>query len=270
MVMMMEITVDTISQGHERVVHDILLYGEEIETEDGELTIEWPPHDPYTIHIKHPFQHPMVSESCRFGEQMMDSYVEQLLQLHPPSKNSATYYYSNRLFDYPYKVATIETWNGEVVQPGGIKFIGNGDSNGIDQIRISIIDRLVFSPYSRRAMAITWVPELDISSKEPPCLQLIQCFIRDQQLHMVCYFRSNDMLSAWGANAYGLAHLMKYVCDAINAGIYEDGIRSGLSGTEAREDCISEGTLTTISASAHIYWKRDKQELNEFKKRMIL
>jgi len=43
----MEITVDTIAQGHERVVRDILLHGEELETEDGELTIEWPPHDPY-------------------------------------------------------------------------------------------------------------------------------------------------------------------------------------------------------------------------------
>lgn len=59
------------------------------------------------------------------------------------------------------------------------------------------------------------------------------------------------MLSAWGANAYGLAHLMKYVCDQI-------------------DQPITIGTLTTISSSAHIYWKRDKQELNEFKKRMIL
>ena len=35
--------VNTITEGHERVVRDILLYGEELETEDGELTIEWPP-----------------------------------------------------------------------------------------------------------------------------------------------------------------------------------------------------------------------------------
>jgi len=238
----MEITVDTIAQGHERVVRDILLHGEELETEDGELTIEWPPHDPYVIHIKHPLKQPMVSDSCMFGEKAMQQYVEQLLSLHPPGPNSATYYYSNRLFDYP-------AW---VLTPRGlIGRGGNGDGKGINQIISSIINRLTVSPNSRRAMAITWVPELDINSYEPPCLQLIQCFIRNQQLHVVCYFRSNDMLSAWGANAYGLAHLMKYVCDRI-------------------DQPITIGTLTTISSSAHIYWKRDKQELNEFKKRMIL
>ena len=243
----MEITVDTIAQGHERVVRDILLHGEEIETEDGELTIEWPPHDPYTIHIKHPFQHPMISDSCMFGEKAMQQYVNQLLTLHPPSSMSASYYYSNRLFDYPLLRCDLE----EPWEDDPYYYIGDGNGDGLNQIYHSIIKRLSLSPKSRRAMAITWVPEMDVNKDEPPCLQLIQCFIRDQQLHMTCYFRSNDMLSAWGANAYGLAHLMKYVCDRI-------------------DQPITIGTLTTISSSAHIYWKRDKQELNEFKKRMIL
>ena len=97
----MEITVDTIAQGHERVVRDILLHGEELETENGELTIEWPPEDPYVIHIKQPFKPPMFSEACRLKSQSLNGYVEQLLTLHPPSSMSASYYYSNRLFDYP-------------------------------------------------------------------------------------------------------------------------------------------------------------------------
>lgn len=243
----MEITVDTIAQGHEKVVRDIFLYGEELETEDGELTIEWPPHNPYVIHINHPLKQPMVSESCMFGEKAMQQYVEQLLSLHPPGPNSATYYYSNRLFDYPLLRCDLE--NPQEDDP--YYYIGDGNGDGFNQIYHSIIKRLSLSPKSRRAIAITWVPEMDVNSDEPPCLQLIQCFIRDQQLHMTCYFRSNDMLSAWGANAYGLAHLMKYMCDQI-------------------DQPITIGTLTTISSSAHIYWKRDKQELDEFKKRMIL
>ena len=243
----MEITVDTIAQGHERVVRDILLHGEELETEDGELTIEWPPNNPYVIHINHPLKQPMISESCMFGEKAMQQYVEQLLSLHPPGPNSATYYYSNRLFDYPLLRCDLE--NPREDDP--YYYIGNGNGDGFNQIYHSIIKRLSLSPKSRRAIAITWVPEMDVNSNEPPCLQLIQCFIRDQQLHMTCYFRSNDMLSAWGANTYGLAHLMKYVCDQI-------------------DQPITIGTLTTISSSAHIYWKRDKQELDEFKKRMIL
>lgn len=243
----MEITVDTISQGHERVVRDILLHGEELETENGELTIEWPPEDPYVIHIKQPFKQPMFSEACRLKSQSLDGYVKQLLTLHPPSSMSASYYYSNRLFDYPLLRCDLE----EPWEDDPYYYIGDGNGDGLNQIYHSIIKRLSLSPKSRRAMAITWVPEMDVNKDEPPCLQLIQCFIRDQQLHMTCYFRSNDMLSAWGANAYGLAHLMKYVCDRI-------------------DQPITIGTLTTISSSAHIYWKRDKQELNEFKKRMII
>lgn len=65
------------------------------------------------------------------------------------------------------------------------------------------------------------------------------------------------MLSAWGANAYGLSHLLKYICDSINMSI-----------AEARGECIGVGSLTTISSSAHIYWKRDKQELNLFRRKL--
>ncbi len=248
----MEITVDTIAEGHERVVRDILLYGEELETEDGELTIEWPPQDPYVIHIKHPFQQPMISDACRFGEKAMQQYVEQLLTLHPPSEKSATYYYSNRLFDYPLLECNTDGPCGKEYF-----YLGDGCGDGINQIGRSIINRLSRNPESRRAIAITWVPDMDIQSTEPPCLQLVQCFIRDQQLHMTCYFRSNDMLSAWGANAYGLSHLLKYICDSINMSI-----------AEARGECIGVGSLTTISSSAHIYWKRDKQELDLFRRKL--
>ena len=240
----MEVTVKTIAEGHERVVRDILKYGEDVITEDGELTIEWPPQDPYVIHVTEPFTEPMVSSVCMFGRQFMDEYVIQLLTLHPPSDKSATYYYSNRLFDYP-----MFTWEGT-----DRMMYGDGDCEGIDQIAESIIDRLLTSPNSRRAIAITWVPELDIESDEPPCLQLVQCFIRDQTLHMTCYFRSNDMLEAWGANAYGLVHLMGYIIDSINR--------------EMCDEAIGVGTFTTISSSAHIYWKRDQSDLLAFRRKL--
>lgn len=251
---MMEIYVDTIAEGHEKVVRDILLEGDEVITEDGELTIEWPPWDPYVIHVSDPFRENMVSNVCMFGRRAMDEYANQLMKVHPPGNRSATYYYSNRLFDYP---------SGR-----GTTLLGDGDGRGIDQIGNSIINRLFDSIESRRAIAITWCPELDIGSGEPPCLQLIQCVVRDQILHMVCYFRSNDMLSAWGANAYGLAHLMKYICDMLNVQIYNEYMSTGLSDSECRGMCVNYGTLTTISTSAHIYWKRDKHELDRFRRKL--
>ena len=150
----------------------------------------------------------------------MQQYVEQLLTLHPLSETSATYYYSNRLFDYP----LLECNTGF--------YLGDGCGDGINQIGRSIINRLLRNPESRRAIAIIWVPDIDIQSTEPPCLQLVQCFVHDQQLHMTCYFRSNDMLSAWGANAYGLSHLLKHICDSINMSI-----------TEAGGECIDVGSF---------------------------
>lgn len=260
---MMEIYVDTIAEGHEKVVRDILLEGDEVITEDGELTIEWPPWDPYVIHVSDPFRENMVSNVCMFGRRAMDEYARQLLNVQPKGEMTATYYYSNRLFDYPV-VDEKELDSGELYY--GI--VGDGDGQGVDQIRMSIVNRLYKELESRRAIAITWHPELDISSDEPPCLQLVQCVVRDQVLHMVCYFRSNDMLSAWGANAYGLAHLMKYICDTLNDMIYDDYAKMGLSDSECRGMCIGYGTLTTISTSAHIYWKRDKHELDRFRRKL--
>ncbi len=61
------------------------------------------------------------------------------------------------------------------------------------------------------------------------------------------------MLSAWGQNAYGLAHLQQYIVDEINKGLsYKSGEK------------ITIGWLETISISAHMYFKRDQLELMRF------
>ncbi|MDD1723968.1 MAG: hypothetical protein LUQ07_02430, partial [Methanospirillum sp.] len=84
-------------------------------------------------------------------------------------------------------------------------------------------------------------------------LQIVQGLIdRNHTLNLVCLFRSNDMLSAWGQNAYGLAHLQKYICTRINELQSSDKPR------------ISSGWLETVSVSAHMYFHRDQLELNLF------
>ena len=65
---------------------------------------------------------------------------------------------------------------------------------------------------------------------------------------MIVYFRSNDMLSAYGANVFALATLQKRVAGELG---------------------IEIGWLETISASAHIYDLRDRDELDKFR-RVIL
>ena len=136
---------------------------------------------------------------------------------------------------------------------GELSWKGDGRNGGIDQIQESIIERVIANPESRRAIAITWFPFQDISADEPPCLQIVQCLIdKSNHLNLVCVFRSNDMLSAWGQNVFGLAHLQKYICEQINLKKKGDELK------------YSQGWLETISISAHMYYHRDQLELNLF------
>jgi thymidylate synthase len=95
---------------------------------------------------------------------------------------------------------------------------------------------------TRRAVAITWTPEVDQDEKNVPCLQLIMCTIRRGRLDMKVVFRSNDMLSALGANMYGLTELQKFIADKIG---------------------VPVGTYTHISLVPHVYYKRDASELSK-------
>ena len=262
----------TIGEAHEEVVRIIAerCEGTIRESEDGEATYD--PEEPVCIHIEEPMKAPMKSSASLFGDKFSETYQSSLYTITERKNDGtdATYTYGNRLRDYP--VASI----GRKIQRGPLRMIldhimsylgyvpaissseilyhGDGNKGGIDQIRSSIISRLVENPSSRRAVAITWFPVFDISREEPPCLQIVQCLIdRSLNLNLVCLFRSNDMLSAWGQNAFGLAHMQKYILDEINQGRRKQG-----------ENPLRMGWLETISISAHMYCTRDQLELMKF------
>jgi thymidylate synthase len=122
---------------------------------------------------------------------------------------------------------------------------GNGRGNGVNQIQY-VIDKLKENPTSRRAVVSLFEPRGHPKMDDPPCMNAIQFMIRNNQLNCHVLFRSNDMLSAWGGNAYGLAGLQEYVAEKLGVPI---------------------GWLETTSISAHIYFDRDNHELQEFKRR---
>jgi thymidylate synthase len=95
----------------------------------------------------------------------------------------------------------------------------------------ALIETLWTSPESRRAVISLW-QDADYDIQHPPCWMVLEFLIRSDQLHLTAFIRSNDMLQAWPANAYGLSRLMSRVADAVGCGV---------------------GSMTTISASAHIY-----------------
>ena len=250
------INVDTIAEGHEKVVR--LIMGSQdfndVTTEDKELTFEYP--EPVNIHIRHPDQPPFSSPSLQFGKLALEEYRNQMLNPRRledrPGAPDFSYLYSNLIFDFP------RDHMFKVMNDGGKRLMradwyrGNGRGDGTNQVEY-VVQKLLDNPTSRRCVISLFEPQGHPMMDDPPCLNHIQFMLRNSQLNMHALFRSNDMLSAWGGNAYGLLGLMQKVLDDLKAQ------REGWN--------IQMGWLETTSISAHIYWQRDQHELAEFKKR---
>ena len=101
----------------------------------------------------------------------------------------------------------------------------------LDQIE-QAIRRLKESSATRRATAVTWIPPVDTAKDEVPCMIVDDFKLRDGRLNLAVFFRSHDFAGAYPANLYGLARVLEYV---------------------AREVVAEPGSISTTSASAHIY-----------------
>jgi len=208
----------SIGYAHELVIKMILEKGWVLQTEDAEATIEF---EEIAVQVDTPLSEPLVSPYSRFQQKFVEQYAKDLLQ---GSHASFEYDYHGRLFDW------------------GERLITEGKPVHIDQIAY-IIEKLRTSPRTRRAIAITWNPVIDENLDDCPCLQLVQCTIRDGKLAMRVVFRSNDMLTAAGANMYALVQLQKSIADQLGV------------------EC---GTYTHISLVPHVYYIRDMHDIEPF------
>ena len=212
------IRASSIGMAHELVIKMILEKGWVLQTEDAEATIEF---EEISLQIDTPLEEPMVSPHSRLQKRFVEKYASDLLH---GSTASFEYDYHGRLFDW------------------GEQLVAEEQPVHIDQIAY-IINKLKSHATSRRAIAITWNPVIDETLDACPCLQLIQCVIREGRLHMRVIFRSNDMLTASGANMYALVQLQKFIGDSL-------GVRCG--------------TYTHISLVPHIYYIRDIHDIEPF------
>ena len=176
----------SIGHAHELVIKMILEKGWILRTEDAEATVEF---EEIAMQVDTPLAEPMVSPHSRFQQKFVEQYAKDLLH---GSHAAFEYDYHGRLFDW------------------GERLMADGQPVHIDQIAY-IAEKLRASPNTRRAIAITWNPVIDEKLDDCPCLQLVQCTIRDGKLHMRVVFRSNDMLTAAGANMYALVQLQKSI-----------------------------------------------------------
>lgn len=153
------------------------------------------------VNVTNPLQEPMIPEGYPWDKAKLEEYSKS--EFLSADKKDFTYTYGERLHNY----------------------------EGVDQIS-QVIARLRESKVTRRAVAVTWNPVLDLKSEEVPCLVLFDWKIRDRRLYQTTLIRSNDMYGAWPANAFGLARMLQHV---------------------SKEVGVEPGEVTTHSISAHIY-----------------
>jgi len=208
----------SIGRAHEQVIKMILEKGWTLRTEDAEATVEF---EEIAMQVDTPLAEPAVSPHSRFQQRFVEQYARDLIH---GSHAAFEYDYHGRLFDW------------------GERLVNEGQPVHVDQIAY-IVDKLRSQPETRRAVAITWNPVIDEKLDDCPCLQLVQCVVRDNKLHMRVIFRSNDMLTAAGANMYALVQLQKHIADQLG---------------------ITCGTYTHISLVPHIYYIRDMHDIEPF------
>lgn len=202
----------TISAAHQWFMHNLIWNHNEIETEDGEIT--WEMLRPAYVEITCP-KDDMIHPKSSFQLKKCEEYADQLLKGTP---NDFSYTYHERLFQYPIN----GVW--------------------VNQIFHSI-RKLKQNPNTRRAIAITIEPQSDHNNSKIPCLQYIQFIIRNNRMNMICLFRSEDMLQAFGPNAYGLVRLMEHVSTEVG---------------------VPMGTYMHIVTVPHLYPIRDKADLQRW------
>jgi thymidylate synthase len=153
----------------------------------------------------------------------------------PCSKNFIQEYVSQILDDAPHQEGVKYTYGQRL-----------RSHFGRDQIE-QVIQKLIKDIDSARAVMSLWDVEDHEDNSSPPCLNHIWVRVIENELALTATFRSNDMFSAWAANAMGLRALQQHIRNEIaNHSDYN----------------LQMGPLITISQSAHIYsdcWENAEQ-----------
>ena len=193
------------------------------------------------ITIQDPLADPMIHKAFPGGIENLKEYAMELTgvkdhwvkNINDPNDSRWEYTYHGRLSAYG---AWRELVDGESRQAGFFR---------INQIQ-SVIDKLANQPYTRQAQMITWMPNLDITCYDPPCLQSLWYRIMEDDdgvwwLNCNVRFRSND---AWGASFMNMFGFILFNKEVIGAGV------AGKTGRR-----VELGRMNWHADSYHIYGK---------------
>jgi thymidylate synthase len=231
------IKADLLPMAWERALLWLLAEGSKIETEFDR------PEDPpsldafLVVRVNEPMKEPRIHRAIPTGFKELWDYVLDVCEgAHNDriGNEGWSYTYNNRLTSYP------------------------GQEGSIDQVA-KMLERLAKTPFTRRAQAITWIPETDAVGDEPPCLQRIWARMSQNRegfrLHLVSDFRSNDWFKAAFMNMFALTELQRRMAEKLQVMMGQP---------------VEPGTFTQVVAgSAHIYGAYLKQ-VEGFRKQVSL
>lgn len=169
-----------------------------------------------SITIDDPLADPMIHKAFPGGLADLREYVYELegrkdhwvKAVNDPDDTRWEYTYHGRLQNYgQWK----ERSDGKTFFTGPFK---------VDQIE-QVVAKLCQQPFTRQAQMITWMPNLDATCYDPPCLQSLWYRILEDEegvywLNANIRFRSND---AWGANFMNMFGFTMFNKEVIAAGV---------------------------------------------------
>lgn len=138
--------------------------------------------------------------------------------------------------------------------PGRFTTYNRGLGKGVNQLS-NLIDRLAKEPWRRNNQMITWEPEKDMDSVDPPCMQRVWFFLVPikegvSKLNVNFHFRSRNPMHASHTNLNGEAVFQEYVRSKVE------------QRTEGKIKIIS-GRLVDINDSYHVS-AQDQHDLLDF------
>ena len=235
----LHIEAESLPQAHFRAVKAVWENGLEIRTEydrkdtDGTY-IDPPSRDARVlIEVKDPFAQPRypATSFCEIGTYIAEIMGAKDHMVVPMAKlkdaidgeleaTEWPYTYHQRLFDHP-------DVNGETV----------------NQMDLAV-DRIAQTPYSRRAVATTNVPNVDpFLQEDVPCLREVQLRCPEDRdgnliLNMNTSWRSRDLFKAWADNVVGITFMQQTLAQAV----------AEVAGRD-----VKVGSYADYAMSLHIY-----------------